>query len=176
MSVATTSGTPSTVIRACSGSTRCPSVAGLPSTWTRPAPIRSSHTRRDPSPARARTFCSRSPDGWRSVVETRLQFRGDLVDLGDIDLVDQDALDVDAAVFVVDHDGGIFTGEAQPPLQRLDDHRVGHEVAERRQLVERVEPESFEEDARGREQGRVAGRVLVADLFDVTARDEGPQR
>src|SRR5436190_5134379 len=119
MSLATTTGTPSTVIRACSGSTRCPSVAGSPPTWTRPAPMSASHARRDPMPARARTFCSRSPDASRSVVETRLQFRGDLVDLGDIDLVDQHALDVDTAVFVADRHGGVRTGEAQPPLQRL---------------------------------------------------------
>src|SRR5690606_11064504 len=48
---------PSTRIRS-SGSTRSPSVATLPLTDTRPAAIQVSSSRREPSPVRARTFCS----------------------------------------------------------------------------------------------------------------------
>ena len=57
----TPTAAPSTSTRSCSGSTRRPSTATSPLTVTRPSAIRSSQTRRLPSPARARTFCSRSP-------------------------------------------------------------------------------------------------------------------
>ena len=43
------------------GSTRRPRTATSPSTVTRPSSIRSSHARRLPNPARARTFWRRSP-------------------------------------------------------------------------------------------------------------------
>src|SRR4051794_30055170 len=57
--------TPSTAILSTAGFTRMPWTATLwPFTLIRPASIMSSQTRREPTPARASTFCSRSP--WRS--------------------------------------------------------------------------------------------------------------
>src|SRR6516225_11102363 len=50
-------------MRAVVGSTRRPSAATAPSTRTRPSAMSVSQRRRDPYPARARTFCSRSPSG-----------------------------------------------------------------------------------------------------------------
>src|SRR5690606_37770382 len=41
-----------------SGSTRSPRVATLPFTETRPSAIQTSSSRREPSPARASTFCN----------------------------------------------------------------------------------------------------------------------
>ena len=58
------SGRPSTRISCRSVSTRVPSsVTTRRSTSTRPARINSSHCRRLPMPAAARTFCRRSPSG-----------------------------------------------------------------------------------------------------------------
>src|SRR5271166_1080585 len=54
---------PSTVTATVAGSMRWPRWATSPSTRTRPWSISSSHTRRLPKPARARTFCRRSPPG-----------------------------------------------------------------------------------------------------------------
>src|SRR5580658_9244882 len=55
---------PSTLITWCSGSTRAPNRRTVcPSTSTRPAPISSSQCLRLPTPASARTFCSRTPPG-----------------------------------------------------------------------------------------------------------------
>src|SRR3954471_13768329 len=48
-------------MRSVSGSTRRPSTATSPFTVTRPSAISSSHTRRLPYPATARTFWRRSP-------------------------------------------------------------------------------------------------------------------
>src|SRR5580698_8058490 len=45
----------------CCGSTRAPSRAVRPLTWTRPAEISSSQARRLPKPAAASTFCNRIP-------------------------------------------------------------------------------------------------------------------
>src|SRR6516164_8674152 len=62
---------PSTLITWCSGSTRAPNLRTVcPSTSTRPAPISSSQYLRLPTPASARTFCSRTPPG-TSVSESR---------------------------------------------------------------------------------------------------------
>src|SRR5580700_8233465 len=62
---------PSTLITWCSGSTRAPNRRTVsPSTSTRPAPMSSSQCLRLPSPASARTFCSRTPPG-TSVSESR---------------------------------------------------------------------------------------------------------
>src|SRR5664280_1460368 len=58
-------GTPSSSTRSTVGSTRRPSTGTDPLTVTRPSAMSSSHTRRDPTPIRAITFCSRSPvAGW----------------------------------------------------------------------------------------------------------------
>src|ERR1700723_297440 len=55
---------PSTLITWWSGSTRAPNRRTVcPSTSTRPAPIISSQCLRLPTPASARTFCSRTPPG-----------------------------------------------------------------------------------------------------------------
>src|SRR5947207_1225752 len=43
------------------GRTRAPSWTARPLTFTRPAVMRSSHARREPRPAEARNFCSRTP-------------------------------------------------------------------------------------------------------------------
>ena len=51
---------PSTAMTALSGSTCMPSLAGLPSTVTRPLAMRTSLARRDATPEAARTFWSRS--------------------------------------------------------------------------------------------------------------------
>src|SRR5689334_23212223 len=62
---------PSTLITWWSGSTRAPNRRTVsPSTWTRPAPMSSSQCLRLPTPASARTFCSRTPPG-TSVSESR---------------------------------------------------------------------------------------------------------
>src|SRR3954463_16145904 len=54
--------TPATEILSTDGSTRMPwTVTGRPFTLIRPASIMSSQTRREPTPARARTVCSRPP-------------------------------------------------------------------------------------------------------------------
>src|SRR2546430_14956305 len=45
------------------GSARSPSLAVRPATQTRPASIQDSISRREPWPAAARSFCSRSPRG-----------------------------------------------------------------------------------------------------------------
>src|SRR5580704_10858635 len=53
---------PSSLITWCSGSTRAPNRRTVsPSTSTRPAPMSSSQCLRLPTPASARTFCSRTP-------------------------------------------------------------------------------------------------------------------
>src|SRR5690348_4223701 len=55
---------PSTLMIWWSGSTRAPYRRTIsPSTSTRPSPISSSQCRRLPTPAAARTFCSRTPSG-----------------------------------------------------------------------------------------------------------------
>src|SRR5690348_1650634 len=62
---------PSTLITWRSGSTRAPNRRTVsPSTSTRPAPMSSSQCLRLPTPASARTFCSRTPSG-TSVSESR---------------------------------------------------------------------------------------------------------
>src|SRR5258706_13416593 len=62
-----TTGLPSTVI-ASPGTARSPSFAVLPLTATRPASTQPSIARREPRPAAARTFCSRSACGAGSVL------------------------------------------------------------------------------------------------------------
>src|SRR5262245_51210562 len=64
MSSRTTTRTSSTWMTTVSGSTRRPnSVTTAPSTLTRPWAMRSSAARREATPARDRTFCSRTPSG-----------------------------------------------------------------------------------------------------------------
>ena len=144
------------------GSTRRPSTATSPLTVTRPAAIEllarapRARDRRAPAPSAAA----------RPSVE-HSSARGE---------VDVDAASARFACRPRARPSTSSEASAQPAFERLDDRRVGNEVGERRQLVERVEPEPFEEHPRGREQRRVARRVLVADLFDVAARDERLQR
>src|SRR5690348_16780297 len=112
MASLTTTGTSSTVTRARLGSTRVPSVATTPSTFTRPSAMNTSHARREPKPARASNFWSRSPAGGSGVgvvVETRLQVRRDRVGA----VVTVGAL-VDG--FLVERRGR-FARESQPALE-----------------------------------------------------------
>src|ERR1041385_761957 len=128
------------------GKARSPSFAILPPTATRPASIPPSISRRDPSPAAARSFCSRSavgaPDGLavgpcgglgslRSVFfGTDSRFRGG---------------------------GGWFKGKS------LGD------FLERRQLLQRAQPEVVEELARRGVERRPARSFAVADDVDPAA-------
>src|SRR5579885_3126112 len=57
----------------------------------------------------------------------------------------------------------------QPQLERFDDVGAGHELAERGQLVDRVEPEALEEQARRAVEHGLAGTRVARDLFDEAA-------
>src|SRR5689334_4219471 len=107
----------------------------------------SSQARRDPMPARARTFWTRSAVGVGC-------------ELGGIGLLDR----------------GRVVGEPQSPLERLDDARVRDEVAERREVAQRVETESFEEHRRGAVENGGARSGITTGLLDVAALDQRAQR
>src|SRR4051794_37749860 len=151
-------------MRAVVGSTRWPMWATSPSTLTRPSSISSSHARRDPTPARARTFWSLSdpsasdgPDILRLGLEVHL-----------------------GSVFYVHIRVGLgvgFVGRAvvgldvdpQTLLERLDHVGTGDELGQRRQLVERVDAESLEQQRRGAEEHGLAGARIASHLVDVAA-------
>src|SRR5687767_11580816 len=139
-------GEPSTMMRAVSGSTRMPSSAGAPSTETLPPAISSSHARREPNPARASTFCSRSGSPMRGASGL----------LG--------VLDVGVA------------RQSKSAFERLDDTGVGDELSERRKVVERVDAETFEEQWRGAIQHRESGPRVAIHLGDVPACRERAER
>src|SRR5688572_9711894 len=160
--------TPSRVTRSCSGSTRRPSVAVSPLTSTRPASIRASQARRDPSPACARTFWSRSPPG-SSVNPGRSLGHGVP---GRVDVA-QRRLPLAgpggggaAAPYRVEPDAG--AGRlGQPGLELLHDARVGNEVGQGRELFERLQPEPLEEQPARAVLDRMADALRPAELFDV---------
>src|SRR3954447_9201921 len=135
-------GTPSTSTRSDSTSTRRPSAATSPFTVTRPAAISCSAVRRLPIPTRASTFCRRSPVGSSSS--------------GGRGLI---ALPFGAQVERVGRD-------AQPLLERLDHLGARHELAQRRQIVERRDAQLLEEQLGGAEQHRLSGTGIARYLFD----------
>src|SRR2546421_6772959 len=55
----------------------------------------------------------------------------------------------------------------QRVLERLHDLGTGHEVAERRQVVERVEAELLQEQQGGAVEDGLAGTGVAGDLLDV---------
>src|SRR4051812_23731880 len=140
-------GTPSTSTRSVSVCTRRPRTATSPLTVTRPPAISSSATRLLPMPTRARTFCSRSPS--RAAESSSIGGRG-LIAL---------AFDVERRV----------GSDAQTLLERLDDPRARHELAEGRQVLERGEPQLLEEHRCGAEQDGLPGAGIARDLGDVDA-------
>src|SRR4051812_13443285 len=129
MLASTMTGTPSSAMWSCSGSTRRPSSAISPLTVTRPSPIRPSLTRREPTPARARTFCSRSSDSGTGLLLA-----------GDVDL---------RGLVRRGHLARAADRKEQTALERLDDRRLRHEVGERRQVAQRIDAEPLEEQPRG---------------------------
>src|SRR4051794_37255644 len=108
-----------------SGPTRCPSVAARPLTVMRPAAISASMSRREPCPARASALCSRSAGA-------RGPLRGALLGLGGL-----------AGL------GGRRSGRLG-----LRELKGFSDLFERRQLLQRAQPEVVEELLGGREQGR----------------------
>src|SRR5438067_10426303 len=133
-------GTPSTATWSRSGSTRCPRTATEPLTVTRPSSMSSSHARRLPKPARASTFCSRSPSA-----VTRRSLAGHSP-------ITRRSL-----------------AGSQPLFEDLDHLRPGHEVAERGKVVEGVEAETLEELARGAVEHGLARAGIASHLLDVAA-------
>src|SRR6187397_561950 len=125
----------------CSGSTRRPCTATSPFTRTRRASIRSSHTRRLPSPAWASTFWRRMPSP-SPASGTGLLLVEVVVE---IDLVEVDLAGLRPAA---DRVGGLDLVEAlaerrtrrraQPHLEGLHHVGPGHELAQLRELVERA--------------------------------------
>src|SRR5687768_16864071 len=137
---------PSSVTRSCSMSTRRPRTATSPLTSTRPASIRFSQARRDPSPAWARTFWSRSPPG-SSVNPGRSLGHGVP---GRVDVAQRRLALTGpggggaAAPYRVEPDAG--AGRlGQTGLELIHDTRVGNEVGQGRELLERLQPEPLEE-------------------------------
>src|SRR5688500_6939882 len=136
---------PSSVTRSCSMSTRRQRTATSPLTSTRPATIRASQARLDPSPAWARTFWSRSPLG-ASVNPDRSLGHGFPRRVG----VAQRRLPLTgpggggaAAPYRVEPDAA--AGRlGQTGLELLHDGRVGDEVGQGRELFERLQPEPLE--------------------------------
>src|SRR3954466_4763618 len=138
--------------------------ATTPSTVTRPATISSSQTRRDPMPASASTFWSRTPSysstGGAPLTRAR--------SLGDVDGVRA------GSRFALAGRGlrGVLDPEVQPPLERLHHVGLGHEAGQRRQVLKRIEPDLLEEPRRGAVEDGLARTGVVADLGDVAALDE----
>src|SRR5918995_6909397 len=160
-----------------SGATRRPSTATSPLTRTRRRSMRSSHTRRLPSPAWASTFWSRMPSGSPSP-GTGLALVEVVVE---IDLVQVDLGGVSAApcrVGSLDLVEPLAQGRAgrgpQPDLERLDHVGPGHELAERRQLLEGVDAQALEEEGRGAEEHGLAGARVLAHLGDEAPLVERP--
>src|SRR5690348_14786838 len=129
-------------ITAVAGSTLSPSVATLPSTVTMPSAMNPSHSRRDPRPALASTFCSRSTragGGGASGAGSKAEAGKSVSD---------SALGIGNLVYV-----------------------VGEEGSKRRQLVDAVQAQLLQEQ-RGRPVEERAALRLAATLFDQAARHE----
>ncbi len=60
-------------------------------------------------------------------------------------------------------------------LECLDHVGTGHELGERRELVDRVQAELLEEQRRGAPQDGLARTGVAADLVDVPATLQGAQ-
>src|SRR5919109_4576338 len=144
------------------GSAPVPSDATEPLTRTRPAAISSSQARRLPSPAWARIFCSRSPASviCRScapVVERVVAVvEGVVVERVVVDAADP-LLGLEPLLEPLEPLGRGGAVGPQPLLQLLDHLGVGHEVAQRWQLAQVVEPELLEERPGRAEQPRLPG-------------------
>src|SRR4051794_12315315 len=64
---------------------------------------------------------------------------------------------------------GIERVRTEPLLECLHHLRAGNELAQRRKVIERVEPEPLEEQARGAVQECEARTGIAGDLLDETA-------
>src|SRR2546425_1901687 len=121
------------------GSARSPSLAVRPATQTRPASIQDSISRREPWPAAARSFCSRSP---RSLA--------------------------------VGSGGGLFRLGIGGSLPGVGHHRTLElkglgDFLERRQLLQRAQPEVVEKLAGGGVKRWPARRLALAHGVDPAA-------
>src|SRR5256885_2476425 len=114
------------------GSARSPSLAVRPATQTRPASIQDSISRREPWPAAARSFCSRSPRG------LAVGSGGGLFRLGI---------------------GGSLPGVG---YRRALELKGSGDFLERRQLLQRVQPAIVEQLAGGGLKRRPALRLPLA--------------
>src|SRR5882724_307455 len=137
---ASRTGLPSTVILS-TGPARSPSLATEPLTLMRPASIQDSISRREPRPAAARTFWSRS-----AFCTCPLAFSA-----------------CGLLRFRVGWAGARFGGGDGLKLQRLRDFLEG------RQLFQRAQPEVIEEFPGGRVERRPTRRLAVADDVDPAA-------
>src|SRR5262245_22874079 len=136
------------------GSARRPSRATSPSTVTRPAAMSSSQARREPIPARASSFWSRSGSPTSDAGPSRP---------GVVDGARRVAeLEVDGVA-----ERGRRVLDPQTALERLDDRGVRYEVAERGQVGERVEAEPLQERGSGAVEHRLTGAGVAPDLLDV---------
>src|ERR1700704_589163 len=130
MPVSMITGTPSSSIRSRTGSTRRPSTAASPFTVTRPSAINASFVRREPNPARASTFWSRSPSS-ASAKELELAAgRLDHVDLDHVDLVRGRLVFVVRVGVVRTPVVRVDRREQETAFEGLDNRRLGYEVGE----------------------------------------------
>ena len=131
-------GTPSTSTRSRRTSTRRPSIATSPLTVTRPSAISPRTTRRLPSPR----WPAPSAGARRSACSSGSRRRRGQAEVA----------------------GSSGARRRNVVLERLDDLGARHELAERRQVVERVEAEPLEEQRRRAVQHRLARAGIAADL------------
>src|SRR5207237_8301719 len=144
----TPTGTPSTSTESAFRSMRRPRWARSPLTRTLPSTMSSTQARRLPKPRLANIFCRRSP---LAVVGSASR-----------------------AGFGAPKPASAIPGRAQSLLQRLDHLRAGNEVAQRRQLLEAVEPQPLEEQ-RGRPvQHGLAGAGISCHPLDVPPLGQRP--
>src|SRR5688572_18412616 len=141
------------------GRARSPSLATRPLTLTRPASIQASMPRREPSPAAASSFCSRSPSAGGSAAGA-----GGALGFG----LGAGFRPFSSGGFGDARSSGRFGGLLGGGL-KLESLR---DFLERRQLLERAQPEVVEELPGGGIQRRPAGRLAVADHVDPAARLE----
>ena len=114
-----------------------------------PSAMISSQTRRLPNPTRARIFCSRS-SGCGSA--------GSLV-LATVISVGR--LGVGAIELIV------VGSDAQSPLERLDHVSLREELAERREILDRIDPESLEKRGCRAVQHGLTGTRITSNLVDI---------
>src|SRR6266850_2578447 len=143
--VAAFTGFPSTAISS-PGPARAPRLATAPLTLTRPAAIQVSISRRDPRPAAARIFWMRSPGSAAC---------GLAVGAGSL-----------ARLVVLDRTGLGFADLLDGRGLKL---KGRGDLLERRQLLERAQPEVVEEARRRGVERRPAGGLAVADDVDPAA-------